>query len=773
MNRFGRKHMRNGKRMKVLKFFFILLVLAPFSLTEDTECYIQIKLQSTEDFEILSRIVQFDEHSMDRIEPRAYTLSSHLPTLRKIGYEITVLPHPGINPSARMGMLRTPQTKSWDSFPTYAEYVQIMQDYAANYPDICRLYNIGSTTNTNRPHDLWVVKITEDPDTEQDEPEVFYTSTMHGDETTGYVTMLHLIEELLTHYDPSSADPYDMEITHMIQNMEIWINPLANPDGTYRSSDSTVSGAIRNYTTSSGSPSSVDPNRNFPDPEGGDHPDGNPYWAETVAMMNFAEQNHFVISSNIHGGAEVVNYPWDTWSRAHADDSWYVDICLHYAGLVQLNGPANYYTSVNPNGITNGYAWYPLQGGRQDYMNFWRGCRETTNEISNTKNPAASTLPTYWDASRQALLDYLKESLKGVRGIVTSSDGTPLDARIEVVGYDVDMDQSWVYTDPAVGDYHRMLLPGTYTLRASAYGYVDAEVSGIVVVDGDAAVQDFVLQQAETVTVTGVVRSTPGNTPLAGATIELLDTPISPVTTSSDGSYSIEGVLEGTYTFRVTADEHKTLESEEVITTANVNRDFTLVRMETYYFDNFESGPGGLSGTGIWEHGVPSGSSPQAYSGDHVWATNLSGNYGNNEGDALQIENLDIPSEEPQLFFMHYYDFESGYDGGRVEIAVDGGGFAVLTPVGGYPADSISALNSAGYDGTSNGWVLAEFDLSAYAGQTVTIRWYYASDSTQTRLGWYIDDLEIKGKAENVTVDFIFSDGFESGDTSMWDMLID
>ena len=61
-----------------------------------------------------------------------------------------------------------------------------------------------SATNTSRPHDLWAIKLSDNPDVDEDEPEVFLTSTMHGDEITGYGLMLRLLDELTTGY---SSDP--------------------------------------------------------------------------------------------------------------------------------------------------------------------------------------------------------------------------------------------------------------------------------------------------------------------------------------------------------------------------------------------------------------------------------------------------------------------------------------------------------------------------------------------------------------------------------------
>lgn len=740
-----------------------LIILGSWSLAQ--ERYFTFEIQSRDQVSQISRMVNIDRVEGNRVW--AYGSDEGLNGLRKLGLDPEILTHPGINPEATMSSGRQSLTYPLNVFPTYADYVAEMQAFAAAYPAICQLHELGDTTNTVRPHKLWALKITDNPAVEEDEPEVLYTSTMHGDETTGYIMMLDLINELLTHYNPGSVDPYEQEITAMIQSLEIWINPLANPDGTYYSGDTTVSGAIRGFTDPDGSSSGVDPNRNFPDPQDGPHPDGNPYWQETLAMMDFADAHNFILSANFHGGIELANYPWDTWARLHIDDLWLINICRLYADTAQLASPAGYFDDEN-NGITNGYAWYEANGGRQDYMTFWQGSREVTMEISNTKNPSASSLPNFWDWNRQSMLDYLKQSLEGVRGLVTDPSGNPLAATIEVLGHDTAVDNSYVYTDPDVGDYHRMLLTGDHTLRYSAYGFITQDVTDVsVTTDADATRVDVVLQPAATVTVTGIVSSSLSKGPIADATVALLDTPLDPVTTDGSGHYERSGVLEGIYTFRVTADGYFPVESERTVTTSQTVQDFQLLPIEEVFFTDLESDDGGLVGDLGWHWGVPGGSSPDAYSGTHVWATNLDGQYGNNADLALDLEMVTLPDQNPQLTFWHWHEFENTYDGGRLEISVDSGNtFSPIVPQGGYDGP-IDALNDEpGFGGSTSGWESVAFDLDAYAGQTVTLRWHFASDGSQTRLGWYLDDIRILGAGD--TPETLFSDGFESGDMSAW-----
>ena len=354
-------------------------------------------------------------------------------------------------------MSNTPaEILTWNYYPTYSAYETLMQQFAAGHPEICKLLTITTLASGRK---ILALRISDHVNIEENEPEFLYTSSIHGDELTGFILMLHLADSLLTGYGSSPR------ITNLVDNYDIVICPLANPDGTYKGGNNTVNGATRFNANN------VDLNRNYPDPQDGQHPDGNAWQPETVAFMHFADQNSFTMGANFHGGAEVVNYPWDTWSKLSADDAWWKYVCHEYADTVFANDQnTNYLTSLYASGVTNGYAWYQITGGRQDYMNFYKHCREVTIELSDVKLLPTNQLVDHWKYNYHSLLNYMEQSGFGLRGLVTDSvSGTALYAKVYISGFD--KDSSNVYTDPEVGDYHRLLKAGTYNVTFSAGGY--------------------------------------------------------------------------------------------------------------------------------------------------------------------------------------------------------------------------------------------------------------------------------------------------------------
>lgn len=354
------------------------------------------------------------------------------------------------------------EMQAWDTYPSYETYLSMMNDFASDHPDYCKLDTIGTSVDGRL---LLALKISDNVNEDESEPEFFYTSSMHGDELTGFVLMLRLADYLLNNLD-------DDQVSNLVNNIEIYINPLANPDGTYRYDNSTVNGATRSNING------VNLNRNFPDPDKGEHPDGYAWQAETVAMMDYMEGRNFVMSMNFHGGAEVVNYPWDTYEHLHADNDWFVMICREYADLVHEIDP-DYLTDYN-DGITNGYAWYSIDGGRQDYVTYYLHGREVTTELSTIKLPSADLLPGYWNKNYKSLLKYMENTLHGISGSVTNELNEAIQAKVSVVDHDAD--SSFVYSQQD-GKYFRYIKSGSYNLTFEADGYQAVIVENVEVND--------------------------------------------------------------------------------------------------------------------------------------------------------------------------------------------------------------------------------------------------------------------------------------------------
>lgn len=344
-------------------------------------------------------------------------------------------------------------------YPNYPTYLEILQQFKIKYSSLCELHQIGSSVNGRK---LMMLKLSSASTENSARPSVLLKSSIHGNELTGYKLLIWLSEYLLKNY---GIDPL---VTKLLDETEIWIYPLANPDGTYFGGDHTVVNAKRFNANN------LDLNRNYPDPALGQHPDGKMWQPETVAMMEFFNRKQIVLSAVLHTGAELINYPWDTWSRLHADNTWYRQISRNYTNIVHRKN-ALYMTSYE-NGIVNGYTWYRITGGQQDFVNYFAQGREVTIELSEDDMPDSTMLAKYWEYNRDALLNYIEESLYGIYGQVTDAKtGLPLTAKVELLNHD--KDNSWVYSNASNGSFFRLLAPGDYQVRVSALGYRVADRS--------------------------------------------------------------------------------------------------------------------------------------------------------------------------------------------------------------------------------------------------------------------------------------------------------
>lgn len=368
-------------------------------------------------------------------------------------------------------------SKELGRYHDYAGVTAFLEACAANYPDLCRLSSLGQSV---QGRELWALKITDNPDVEEDEPEVKYVATIHGDEIIGAEMCLYFITLLLYNYETIPR------IRELVDETEIWIVPVMNPDGFENGTRANANG--------------IDLNRSFPD--GALENIGNVLYGppmslagrqpETARVMEWTAAQSFVLSANFHSGAVLVNYPYDndglgsTFSPT-PDENLFVFISETYSryNLPMWNSPTFYH------GISNGADWYCITGGMQDWCYRYVSCNDVTIELANM-DPPGSMIVDYWLNNRESMVSYFETALMGARGIVTdASTGEPVFAAVKAAGID-----HLVFTDPDVGDFHRMLLPGTYDLEFTAPGYEPATVAGVTVGAGAATRVDVSLTPA-------------------------------------------------------------------------------------------------------------------------------------------------------------------------------------------------------------------------------------------------------------------------------------
>ncbi|NPA27323.1 MAG: hypothetical protein GXO36_06980 [Chloroflexi bacterium] len=101
------------------------------------------------------------------------------------------------------------------------------------------------------------------------------------------------------------------------------------------------------------------------------------------------------------------------------------------------------------------------------------------------------------------------------------------------------------------------------------------------------------------------------------------------------------------------------------------------------------------------------------------------------------------PGTPVTLKYRTWFDIEPFYDFGYVLLSADGQYWTIARTRWGSEGNPIGANLGWGYTGQSQGWVLDEVDLSAYAGGKVWVRFAYITDPAVNHIGWLIDEVEI------------------------------
>uniref|UniRef100_A0A8W4F8Q6 Carboxypeptidase D n=1 Tax=Sus scrofa TaxID=9823 RepID=A0A8W4F8Q6_PIG len=331
-------------------------------------------------------------------------------------------------------------------------------------------------------------------------PQVKLVGNMHGDETVSRQVLIYLARELAAGY--RRGDP---RLVRLLNTTDVYVLPSLNPDGFERAREGDCGLSDSGPPGASGRDNSRgrDLNRSFPDQFSTGEPPSLDDVPEVRALIEWIRRNKFVLSGNLHGGSVVASYPFDDSPEHKAtgiysktsDDEVFKYLAKAYASnhpIMKTGAPhcPGDEDETFKDGITNGAHWYDVEGGMQDYNYVWANCFEITLELSCCKYPPASQLKQEWENNRESLITLIEKVHIGVKGFVKDSvTGAGLEnATISVAGI------SHNITTGRFGDFHRLLVPGTYNITVVSTGYMPLTINNIIVKEGPAAIVNFSLR---------------------------------------------------------------------------------------------------------------------------------------------------------------------------------------------------------------------------------------------------------------------------------------
>ncbi|MDT8393395.1 MAG: M14 family zinc carboxypeptidase [Bacteroidales bacterium] len=344
------------------------------------------------------------------------------------------------------------------AYHSYQEIVDLADSLATEFPDICLKVMYGESMGGR---ELAALKISDNAIADENEAEVFFDGGIHGDEIGGPENCIRFARDLCIKY---GNDPY---ITDLIDNREIWIYYMVNPDGREN---------MTRYNNAG-----VDLNRDYGymwDAWGGST--GAFSQIETKKLRNCAYENQFVVHTTYHSGTEYISCPWSYRPEAPPDNNH----ILQLAGL--YSSESGYADLEYGQGNTGMYA---INGSTKDGNYGANGAISWSMEISNLKQPPASQIMQYYNWNYPAMLAMIEYAGYGLEGTVTDAvTGDPVRATVFINEY------MQTFTDSTAGDYHKYVLPGKYMIKIVANGYESMTTTDSVEVSElSSAISDFQL----------------------------------------------------------------------------------------------------------------------------------------------------------------------------------------------------------------------------------------------------------------------------------------
>jgi hypothetical protein len=673
---------------------FVILLLASFAAAQPAyrhHMLVRVLPESPERMMELFRYTNLDLIPGDGpLQPHLNAYPEDLTFLQFHGYSYVVLQEDVEKYYAER--LTSSPLMLMGGYKTYAEIVTELDNIHTAHPTITTAkFSIG---NSLEGRAMWVIKISDNPDVDEDEPEVFYNSLIHCREPEGMEALFYFVHYLTDNYGTNA------DVTNLVNSREIYFLPCVNPDGYEynRSTNPSGGGQWRKNRRNNGDGSyGVDLNRNFGVDWGIDNsgssnvPSDETYRGpsafsepETQNIRAFVNSRHFAVEEDCHTYGDYLLIPWST-SYSGNDGT---GLTPDNTTLKMMIDSMNYFIhSVNGVWYSAGPAWrilYSVNGGSFD-----------------------------WEYGAQT--EHLKVFAMSTE-IGNSSDGFwPSTSRITPLAQE--NLPAFLFLARIAG----RLAPPSYQVAYN--GQCQSEVSGNgngATDPGETLSLTVNLNNRGLSTLSGLSGTITTSDPYATVIVGTSAWPtIASLQTASNSTPFNVTIAGNCPTPRyVSLSLHLTAGGLD--TTLSVQA--TVGRSSLA--DNVEGGVGGWTTAGrpnLWHI-----STRRSNSATHSWfCGNESGNYYDTTGCTLQTTLILGPGAE--ISYDQWYSFESGYDFGYFEMNTGSGWTNVGTRV----------------TGASGGWVHTTQTLSIpCAGSIVQIRFRMSSEEGGTAEGWYIDNIQ-------------------------------
>ena len=316
------------------------------------------------------------------------------------------------------------------SYHTYDSMLGELRRLEKTHPQTAKLHDLGVSSDGRTR--VWAMKISDNVENEEDEPNVILTGAIHGNEPVASTVALFTIGQLL------SDDSY----RRLIDKTQIWVIPILNP-----------AGYAADYSHCNAN--HVDLNRNFPTDWSTDDLEGVEIELQNLVKNFYLRHDHVVAGIDLHTFGQVYLLPWAFADKKPAD--WPV-----MKDLADEMAKTSGYRSLQLTEFLN----RTVPGGAADYWYGRFGTFYYGLELGTSHRPSAEKLGPICRKNLPGITTMIgRVHTATLTGHVTLG-GKPVVAVVTVDGIDKEDNLRRPYkSDATFGRYYRMLLPGTYTVR--------------------------------------------------------------------------------------------------------------------------------------------------------------------------------------------------------------------------------------------------------------------------------------------------------------------